>query len=56
MCHTTYLQNGDSALMKAAWRGYTEIVIDLMKAEANLNLQNKVLTVLCMFATVHTCT
>ena len=35
-------QDGDSALMKAAWRGYTKIVVELVKAEANLNLQNKV--------------
>ena len=28
--------------MKAAWKGFTEIVVELVKTKANLNLQNKV--------------
>ena len=35
-------QYGDSALMLAAWRGRTEVVMELVKAGANLDLQNKV--------------
>ena len=43
-------QDGDSALMKAAEWGYTEVVVKLIKAGANVNLQNKVqrLSILCM--------
>ena len=46
-------QDGDSALMEAAYRGKTEVVVELIKAGANLNLQNKVqkLSILCMFTT-----
>ena len=46
-------QYGDSALMNAAVEGYTEVVVELIKAGANLNLQNKVqrLSILCMFTT-----
>ena len=42
-------QDGDSALMKAAWKGKTEVVVELIKAGANLNLQNEVqrLSILC---------
>ena len=46
-------QNGDSALMKAARRGYTEIVVELVKAKANLNLQNKVQYCICLLHTVY---
>ena len=35
-------QDGETALMKAAWRGYTEVVVELVKAKVNLDLQNKV--------------
>ena len=43
-------QYGDSALMWAARRGKTEVVMKLIEAGANLNLQNKVqrLSILCM--------
>ena len=43
-------QAGDSALMKAARWGKTEVVVKLVEAGANLNLQNKVqrLSKLCM--------
>ena len=43
-------QDGDSALMSAAKRGETEVVMKLIEAGANLNLQNKVqsLSILCM--------
>ena len=36
-------QVGDSALTLAAWRGHTNIVVELVKAGAKLDLQNKVL-------------
>ena len=35
-------QNGDSALIKAAYWGQTEIVAELVEAGADLNLQNMV--------------
>ena len=35
-------QDGDSALMTAAWWGRTEVVKELVKAGAQLDLQNKV--------------
>ena len=46
-------QRGDSALIKAAWRGYTEIVVELVKAEANLNLQDKVQYCIRLLHTAH---
>ena len=36
-------QDGDSALLKAAYYRRTEIVKELIKAKANLDLQNKVI-------------
>ena len=46
---TTYIivcvhvtQDGDSALILAASLGLTDVVVELVKAGANLNLQNKV--------------
>ena len=46
-------QGGNTALMVAAGNGRTELVVELIKAGANLNLQNKVqrLSILCMFTT-----
>ena len=43
-------QLGNTALMMAAEEGYTEVVVELIKAGANLNLQNKVqfYSILCM--------
>ena len=35
-------QDGDSALMMAAENGHTGVVVELVKAGANLDLQNKV--------------
>ena len=35
-------QDGESALMRAAYWGQTEVVVELVKAGADLNLQNKV--------------
>ena len=35
-------QDGDSALMEAARYGHTETVKELVKAKANLDLQNNV--------------
>ena len=35
-------QYGDSALIVAASNGHTEVVVELVKAKANLDLQNKV--------------
>ena len=48
-------QGGDSALMMAAWCGYTETVTELVKAKANLDLQNNVriqLVMMSMYTTV----
>ena len=35
-------QEGHSALMRAAMKGKTEIVVELVKAGANVDMQNKV--------------
>ena len=35
-------QDGQTALMKAASKGHTEVVVELVKAKANLDLQDKV--------------
>ena len=35
-------QGGDSALMDAAWKGMTEVVSLLLKAGANIHVQNEV--------------
>ena len=35
-------QDGESALIWAANVGYTEVVVELVKARANLDLQNRV--------------
>ena len=35
-------QDGYSALIWAAIKGHTEVVVELVKAKANLDLQNKV--------------
>ena len=40
--YTVITQNGWSALIWAAWRGRTEVVVELVKARANLDLQDKV--------------
>ena len=37
-----FTQDGESALMKAASEGSTEVVVELVKARANLDLQDKV--------------
>ena len=37
-----FTQDGRSALMKAASEGHTEIVVELVKARANLDLQDEV--------------
>ena len=46
MCHTTHVsvitQEGDSALMRAARGGKTEVVVELVKAGANVDMQNGV--------------
>ena len=39
-------QDGNSALMEAAYWGKTDIVVELVKAGANLDLQNKVCLVM----------
>ena len=41
-------QDGDSALMWATREGKTEVVVELVKAGANVDLQNKVHTCTCM--------
>ena len=42
-------QDGNSPLIEAAWAGNTEVVVELIKAGVNLNLQNEVqrLSILC---------
>ena len=35
-------QDEESALMRAAWAGHTEIVVELVKAGANRDLYDKV--------------
>ena len=48
-------QSGYSALIWAAFDGHTEVVVELVKAKANLDLQNKVCSRLTV--TIHcTCT
>ena len=45
VCHilmSIITQKGDSALMKAAYYGWTEVIRKLVKAGADLNLQNDV--------------
>ena len=37
-------QSGETTLMKAARRGHTEVVVELVKAKANLDLQDEVYT------------
>ena len=53
-------QRGDSALIRAAINGQTEVVVELMKAKANLDIQNEVLSRLtvtihciCTFVYIH---
>ena len=43
-------QYGETALMEAASEGHTEVVVELVKAKANLDLQNNV----CHYS-VYTC-
>ena len=35
-------QNGNTALMLAVWWGRTDVVVELVRGGANLDLQNKV--------------
>ena len=35
-------QDGFSALMFAAWKGETEVCVELVRAGANVDMQNKV--------------
>ena len=42
-------QDSKSALMLAAMKGETEIVVELVKAGANVDLQNKV----CQYMYIH---
>ena len=37
-----FTQDGESALIMAARSGHTEVVVELVKARANLELQDKV--------------
>ena len=39
-------QDGDSALIKAAYYGETDVVVELVKGGANLDLQNEVCIVM----------
>ena len=38
----THVQDGTSPLMVAAETGKTDVIVDLLRAGANFNLQNKV--------------
>ena len=50
MLHMSVItQNEDSALLWAAYKGHTEVVQLLVKAGANLDLQNKV----CQYVETH---
>ena len=44
-------QRGDSALMEAARKGKTEVVVELVKAGANVDMQNGV----CQYNTCTLC-
>ena len=35
-------QDGDTALILAVWEGRTDVVVELVRGGANLDLQNKV--------------
>ena len=37
-------ETGQTALIKAAWWGHTEVVVELVKAKANMDLQTNVST------------
>ena len=41
-CLSSHVQDGTSPLMTAAQTGKTDVVVDLLGAGANINLQNKV--------------
>ena len=41
-------QNGWSALMEAAMKGKTDIVVELVKAGANVDMQDKVCQYTCL--------
>ena len=43
------IQDGDTALHKAAWLGYTEIVDQLVSAGADINIVNNVSYIRSMF-------
>ena len=45
-CLSVITQDGDSALMRAASSGKTDVVVELVKAGANLDLQSKVCRVM----------
>ena len=55
---SVFTQDGWSALMHAASEGRTEVVVELVKAGANLNLQNAVcqLYTHCLFLVLHVTT
>ena len=38
------IQDGETALMRAARKGHTKAVVELVKAKANLDLQDNVST------------
>ena len=49
-------QDGNSALIKAAFYGRTEVVVELVKAKANLDLQDKVCSSHhSLYMYIHTC-
>ena len=53
-CHTTHVvitQSGWSALMEAARGGKTEVVVELVKAGANVDMQDNVCQYIYMYMT-----
>ena len=50
-------QNGWSALMEAAMEGKTEVVVELVKAGANVDMKTKVcqLSMMYMYRSTHDC-
>ena len=41
--------------MKAAWEGKTEVVVELVKSGANVDMQNEVCQYIYVVQAVHTC-
>ena len=59
MCHATHVsvitQWGESSLMEAAKWGKTEVVVELVKAGANMDMQTEVCPFTCSRVHVYIC-